>query len=276
MSITLILILLALGLLIGCYSGMIGTGGNVLLIPALDILFSYFAIPPNESVKLIIAHSLFVAIFTGVSVSYKQFKENNFFPREILAIALPGIITSFFTTLLIKNGHWYEKKYFDIVFLLVLTLIAARLLLSKNKKAENHQAPLHRGYLAILGAITGVLTSLSGLGGGVLIIPALTDLLGVPVKKASSISIGVVALFALPISVNYLFANQGATVHQILPWQWGYISMAIVLPVTVGIFITAPMGVSWAHKMKQETLRLILGTIIVLLSAKILYGLLFR
>jgi uncharacterized membrane protein YfcA len=53
---------------VGYYSGLIGTGGNIILIPAFDVLFHYLNIPENEMVKFIIAHSFFVTAFTGLSI----------------------------------------------------------------------------------------------------------------------------------------------------------------------------------------------------------------
>ncbi len=102
MSLTLILLLVLLGLITGFYSGFIGTGGNIILIPALDFLFIYFDVTPPDSVKLIIAHSLFITVFLGLSVSYKQFKVGNFHLREVLFIGIPGMFTAFFLTEIIK------------------------------------------------------------------------------------------------------------------------------------------------------------------------------
>ena len=59
MTITIFLLLFLLGIITGFYSGLIGTGGNIILIPALDILLTYYHIEGNELVKFVIAHSLF-------------------------------------------------------------------------------------------------------------------------------------------------------------------------------------------------------------------------
>ena len=56
MTIALFLILLIIGAVVGYYSGLIGTGGNIILIPVFDILFHYLKIPETEVVKFIIAH----------------------------------------------------------------------------------------------------------------------------------------------------------------------------------------------------------------------------
>ena len=86
MTIALFLILLIIGAVVGYYSGLIGTGGNIILIPVFDILFHYLKIPETEVVKFIIAHSFFITAFTGLSVSYKQFKVKNLHVKEVLYI----------------------------------------------------------------------------------------------------------------------------------------------------------------------------------------------
>src|SRR5690554_2099343 len=133
MSITLILLLVFLGVVTGFYSGLIGTGGNIIVIPAIDILFVYFDVAPQDSVKLIIAHSLFVTVFLGFSVSFKQYRIGNFHLKEVLLIGIPGMLTAFGITELIKAGNWYDKNYFDLVFLFLMILLAVRMLFFKAK-----------------------------------------------------------------------------------------------------------------------------------------------
>ena len=116
MTITIFLLLFLLGIITGFYSGLIGTGGNIILIPALDILLTYYHIEGNELVKFVIAHSLFITMFIGFSVSYKQYKINNFHYREVLLIGIPGMLISYIVSEIIKTATWYDKFYFDIVF----------------------------------------------------------------------------------------------------------------------------------------------------------------
>tara|TARA_R110000737_G_scaffold345229_2_gene373462 strand:+ start:2907 stop:3905 length:999 start_codon:yes stop_codon:yes gene_type:complete len=270
---TLAVALFAVGLIVGFYSGLIGTGGNVLLIPALDILFTYLGIPEAEMVKFIIAQSLFVTMFTGVTVSFRQYRAGNFFLKEMLLTAVPGTVTAYFVTEIIRNGNWYEKRSFDIVFLALLIVLALRLFLSNARKASLIDARPGQWLFPFVGLLTGVATSLSGLGGGVVLIPAFTDLMKMPIKSASSISIGVVAVLAVPISLSYLLADISAAETQVLPWQIGYISLGVILPLILGIFATAPLGVKAGHKANPRTLMIIFGGVVSVLCLKLVYGL---
>jgi len=224
MTITLFLILLIIGAIVGYYSGLIGTGGNIILIPVFDILFHYLKIPETEVVKFMIAHSFFITAFTGLSVSYKQFKVKNLHVKEVLYISVAGMITAFFLTEFIKNGNWYHKSDFDLVFFTLLLILAIRMLFFKQPPPPISDNNFNKPYFPIIGITAGLISSLSGLGGGIIVIPILTDILKTPLKKASSISIGVVAMLALPISISYLSIDARSVMQHVLPMQVGYIS----------------------------------------------------
>ncbi|MEY3057033.1 MAG: hypothetical protein RLZZ614_1578, partial [Bacteroidota bacterium] len=258
MTIALFLILLIIGAVVGYYSGLIGTGGNIILIPVFDILFHYLKIPETEVVKFMIAHSFFITAFTGLSVSYKQFKVKNLHVKEVLFISVAGMITAFFLTEFIKNGNWYHKSDFDLVFFTLLLILAIRMLFFKQPPPPVSDNNLNKPYFPIIGIVAGLISSLSGLGGGIIVIPILTDILKTPLKKASSISIGVVAMLALPISISYLSIDARSAMNHVLPMQVGYISMFIAAPVLIGVFSTTGWGVRTAQKTDPNKLRLIL------------------
>jgi len=276
MTITIFLLLLLLGIITGFYSGLIGTGGNIILIPALDILLTYYHIEGNELVKFVIAHSLFVTMFLGFFVSYKQYKINNFHYREVLLIGIPGMFIAYMVSEIIKTTTWYDKFYFDLVFFMMLMLLAIRLLLIKSKEDKSvvlsTSKPNNISFLG-LGALTGSVTSLSGVGGGVVIIPFLTDILKTPIKKASSISIGVITLLASSVSFSYLSVGDGHQITKILPLQMGYISISLVLPILGGIFLTSSFGVKTAQKTSPQKLRIIFGVVVTLLCIKTAFNL---
>lgn len=261
------------GALAGFYSGLMGTGANIILIPMLDLILSNAGLQGDDLVKAIIAHSLCITLFSGGFISFQQYQVRNFHWIPVVFTALPGMFTATVTTFIIKTGHWYDKHTFDLVFLCMLILLLLRLLTNRKAGVTDVNENLPKGAYWLTGAITGVVTSLSGFGGGIIMIPFFTDLFKMPIRKASSISIGVIALLALPISITYLTAHPHDQV-QVLPWQFGYISFALVLPTLLGIFSFAPLGVKTAQKMNPARIRLIFSIVVAVLCIKIIWGLL--
>lgn len=276
MTITLFVLLLFLGAATGFYSGLLGTGGNIILIPALDLLFVYYGISGTESVKFIIANSLFVTVFLGAAISFQQHRIGNFHLKEILGIGIPGMVSAYMMSEWINSSNWFDKFYFDIIFLTLLILLAVRLLFFKTHERpieENQKKEINFASFMGVGLLTGCVTSLSGLGGGIVLIPFLTDMMKEPVKKASSISIGVIMLLAISVTASYLFVNEGYPVQAKLPMQIGYISILTIAPILAGIFIASSYGVKVAHKTSPLKLRIIFGIIVTLLCIKVAWSL---
>lgn len=274
MTLGLILLLFFLGMANGFYSGLMGTGGNVILIPVLDLVLASFGIEGQELVKFIIAHSLFITVFNGLSVSLKQYRIKNFYPKQVLLIGVPAIIAGYGMSEIIKASLWYDKVYFDILFLIMVSLVAIRFLFYRhpgNGTARSKNG-LNKFALGGLGIFTGITTALSGFGGGIVVIPSLTDIFQVSIRRASSISIGVVLLIAIGVSISYLNLGAVLSVPNILPNQYGYISFSLVLPILLGVFVSAPFGVRVAHRTSPSILRYIFGSIMVVLSAKTVMG----
>jgi uncharacterized protein len=285
-----------LGLLIlGCFGGflfgMVGIGGNVLYIPVFSFLLTKIGFHDEELSRAIIANALFILVFTGSAVSWKQFKVGNFFLREILLTASTGATTAFLICLLIKSGDWYDKKTFDLVFTCLLVVTLFRLFTSKKntesteksiefyEKSQKGDPSVYGAFLSqklpffLVGILTGALTAFSGLGGSIVMIPLFTEFVGLSMKKAHSISVGVVPLMALTISTFYFFGHPN--VVSLPASQFGYLNLSIVAPVILGSMLTASFGVQAAHKVKPRTQKLVFATIVSVVLVKMLFNLLF-
>ncbi|MCS7177379.1 MAG: sulfite exporter TauE/SafE family protein [Candidatus Kapabacteria bacterium] len=96
-----------------------------------------------------------------------------------------------------------------------------------------------------IGAITGFLGGLLAIGGGIILVPALTLLLGFPLKQALATSLVCVAGLALP----------GALVHTWL----GHIRADVLLPFLAGSIPLSYLGGSLAVRLPSRQLRLLYG-----------------
>ena len=270
----------------------------MLYIPIFSYLLMQIGFHDEELSRAVIANALLVLIFTGTAVSWQQFKVGNFFLKEILWTASMGVTTAFCISWWIQSSDWYDKKTFDMVFTSLLFLTLTRLFTSKKqenttesngntmKSKENmteskenltkEDPSVSKPFLTsklpflLIGSFTGALTAFSGLGGSIVMIPLFTEFVGLPMKKAHSISTGVVPLLALTISTFYCF---GAPHLPKIPFsQVGYLNFGIVAPVIVGSMLTSPFGVRAAHNVKPVTQRLVFATIVGVVLCKMLFN----
>ncbi|MCG9880556.1 MAG: sulfite exporter TauE/SafE family protein [Bacteroidia bacterium] len=253
-------------------SGFLGVGGGIVYIPVIEYYLKRLGIHSDILVKTILANSLFTIIFSGSVSSYYQYKNGNFYPKQIIQTALPGIVSALLITYLIKNGTWYNKTVFNYVFASMLLLIVTRMYTSKPKvnADDNHNnKPI---YFGSTGFIAGIVTAFSGLGGGVVMTPVFTDIFKQPIKKASSISNGVIPFFAISMGIYNLWD----TPEQLLSkYQIGYIVLPIVIPLILSTFIFAPIGVNISQKTSHKIIRFTFASFASLVFFKLIYELFF-
>lgn len=112
--------------------------------------------------------------------------------------------------------------------------------------------------LLLIGIAAGILSGLVGIGGGILIVPALVFFLGFSQKMAQGTSIGILLL---PIGILGV-------------WQFykaGYIDVKSVWLVSLGFLVGGYFGSKIALSLPQETLKKIFAIVLLLVSFKILF-----
>ena len=260
-------ILLALFGSIGAFlSGFLGVGGGIIYIPVLDYFLSKMGLKNDVLVKAILANSLFTIIFSGSVSSYKQYKMGNFYPKEIIRTALPGMLSALVLTYFIKSGDWYSKQIFNYVFASMLLVIVLRMFAKKTTVLEEQNAPNWK--YGFTGFFAGMVTAFSGLGGGVVMTPLFTDWMKQSIKKASSISNGVIPFFAIVMGVYNLSSPAS---EKLSDYQIGNIFLPVVFPMILATFIFAPLGVKIAQKVSQKTIRLVFASFVSIVLMKLLF-----
>jgi len=113
--------------------------------------------------------------------------------------------------------------------------------------------------LVILGLLAGFLSGLIGIGGAVIIIPALVYLFGYEQHMAQGTTI---ALMVLPIG---LFAALNY-------YQKGMVDLKTVLFISVGFVIGGYLGSLLALEISALILKRILAVLLILISIKLLFS----
>jgi uncharacterized membrane protein YfcA len=112
------------------------------------------------------------------------------------------------------------------------------------------------GY-ALLGAAAGVFSGLLGIGGGIVLIPALVLLVGLSQKEAQGTTmIFLTAPFGLLAAVTY--------------YQSGYADVRIAVILGIGFFFGAFLGAKVATKVPNTIMKKVFGVALLLVAVYLL------
>lgn len=257
--------LLLLGSVGGLLAGLLGIGGGVVYVLIFSHYLRTYNLNSSEIVQAIIANSLFAILFAGISGSYKQWKNKNFYPSSIFITGIAATIASIFFSYLISIGSWYTKERFTWLFIILLFFIAFRLFTQRNKASFELDRTASKFQLFLTGLCSGTVSAFSGIGGGVIIVPILTDMIKMPIKKATSISLGVISIMALLTSAYNIILHQ-----LILDNANQLIYFSLALPVAIGSLLAAPIGVQIASKLEPKQIRIIFIVFLILVISKMI------
>lgn len=195
-------------ILAGISIGLIGAGGGILTVPILVYLF---AINPIIAT----AYSLFLVGSTSLMGVIPKYLSKNISFKTALIFGIPSMISVFITRKFIlpeiPNTVFHigeiavSKSLFLMVLFAILMIFAARSMLKKRALAsdsQNDNTTVRPIFVSLLGFLEGCLTGLVGAGGGFIIIPILTLLAKIEIKKAIGTSLLIVAVKSLIGSIG--------------------------------------------------------------------------
>lgn len=113
--------------------------------------------------------------------------------------------------------------------------------------------------VALIGLVAGVVSGLFGVGGAVVIVPALVLLANLPQHTANGTSL---ASLLLPVGLL------GALEY----YKRGQVNIAYAAIIAAGLFVGALVGAQLAGGMSETTLRRAFGAFLLLVAGKLLLG----
>ncbi len=265
-----LLILVLSGIIGGLIAGMLGLGGGIFYILILPTIMNWYGIPPSEASPFVVANSLIgISFASGVSV-ITQFKKLTKYAKEILFIGIPSIIFSLIATVFIVHSEWFSKEVFNI-FVIILMLFILLQMQFKNKK-KTLKNLLDKDIKAtegvITGSVSGFISALSGLGGGIIIIPILQIKLLQSTQKAKIISLAIIFISATFISLQNLISTPQFPLTAIK--NIGFIIPSVAVPLIIGVLIGGPIGIKWSSHLKDKTLnKLFKIFVLIVLTEKV-------
>ncbi len=261
------LALVALGLLAGAYGALIGAGGGFVLVPILLVIYA------DDPPALITSISLAVVFFSAFSgtAAYVRQRRVDFLAGNAFALAtVPGAIAGALTTALLP------RRLFDGAFALVLIGLAAFLALRPSPRVVQRRG--RRGevvrtltdaqgdtYFYSYNLVSGVglslfvgfISSLMGIGGGVIHVPAMIQVLRFPAHVATATSQYILTFTALTGTVVHVVSGDLAG---------GYDR---TIPLAVGVVAGAQLGAALSRHVRGKLIVRLLGLALVAVAARL-------
>lgn len=251
--------LIPVGFVVGAYGTLIGAGGGFVLVPLLLLLY------PKDNPELIASISLAVVFFNAFSgsIAYARMKRVDYKSGLIFSAAtIPGAVLGAFSTAYIPR-HLFEQ-----IFGCLMIGAAAYLFLEPGGEGEVKLANPYGGIGRIpsyylkrvlvdaegsqysfsynplvgigLSLFVGYVSSLLGVGGGFIHVPALVHLLNFPVHIATATSHFILAVMALA----------GTIVH-IATGTFAY-GVRRTIALAIGVLLGAQLGAWFSNRVRGD------------------------
>ena len=233
--------LLVVGLGAGTLGSMLGVGGGIIMVPALTFL----NVPPTQAAST----SLIAVMATSISstIEYSRQKRINYgLGLQMAACAIPGgVLGAVLSEYLLQDTF---KLYFGILLVLTGLYILYRNSVLKDRHVKRRSLALQVGvFAASFGA--GIISSLFGVGGGIIFVPAMLLVLGLTMYRAAPTS-----QFTLMMT-----AIAGVFTHSAL----GHPDYLQAIVLSIGAFVGAQIGARLSRITKDVLLQRLLAAVLM-------------
>jgi len=246
--------LIPLGFVAGVLGSIVGLGGGIIAVPVM----TFAGFPP----ALAVSNSLFAVFSNSVAstVSYARQKRVEFgIGIKLGLMCIPGTILGAFIS------DVMTPVAFQILFAFVLISSAIYIFVKRtvDEKPYNRTA-LMMVISAGASFFAGIISSLFGIGGGIVFVPLMVIGIGIPMRKAAPTS-----------QLILMFASlSGLLVHSAL----GHPDYLQALLLAIGAFGGGMLGARLSLEIKETKLKILVTIVLLATAVKLIIdsmGLLF-
>lgn len=243
-----------IGLLSGVLSGWFGIGGGLVTTPAIRLLLGYPAL-------IAVGTPLPVILPTAVAGAFAHARAGQVDMRAGLTIGAAGALTSLVGAWLSSVAGGTSVMVLTAAFIvwaagdMVVQAYAAPARAGREAvetlagDGRDDSASARSRTLVLIGLAAGLYSGFLGLGGGFVIVPALTRFLSFPIKRAVGTSLVCVAVLAVP----------GSVAHYLL----GHIDPVLALGLIAGTVPGALAGARLTRAASDRALRIGFAVVLV-------------
>jgi len=263
---TYISILLATGAGAGFASGLLGVGGGFIMVPVMYSVIGVMGFP-DIAMKVALGTSLLVILPTAMSGAWRHNKKKAVRWKTALVLGLcglgGGLAGSTLATHLPERA--LKAGFGGLVLAMAIWMGLGMMPELAKQRTEPKDNPR---LLPALGFPIGMVSGLTGLGGGALIVPALVLALNFPMHLAIGTSVTAIILTSLGGIIGYII--HGIGVPGLLPYSIGYINLPIWLCLAGMSVPLAQLGAKTAHALPAKQLRYIFIALMVYIGLRMI------
>lgn len=227
------LMYLVFGAALGTLGGLFGIGGGLIAIPLLGVLFGLDQQIAQGTALVMVVPNVMLALWR-----YQQ--RNRIELRHALPLATMGLSFAWLGSMWAVGIDAQTMRLGFVGFLIALSALNLARMFSAGAPAAsqmNHGWP----WLGVLGAASGTMGGVFGVGGAVVATPVLTSVFGASQVVAQGLSLTLTLPSTGVTLVTY-------AVHHQVDWWIG-------VPLAIGGLLSISWGVKIAHAMPERLLR---------------------
>ena len=261
---SLLIVCLAGGSLIGLLNGMLGVGGTFILIPLLDEVITQMGVSPAVSHVMAVGTAPPTALFTCAASFFAHKRLGSvrldLLKSTVLHVFLGGAAGAFL-------APHMPTALLKIVFSCVVTVMGVLMLLpAKRFQRKTESLP----FIKLTAFFFGMLASMSGLAGTLICLTYLCWR-GVPLKYAVGTSAGIGFVIAVTATLSYILA--GINAPGLPAWSLGYVYLPGMISIIITSMCMAKAGALLLHwkKMPIDHMRKGVGIACVIMGMHVMH-----
>ena len=252
------------GAIVGFASGLLGVGGGFIMVPVQFFLLTSIGVDPTTSIRVAFGTSLAVILPTAVSGALGHKRRGAVLTHPMIFMGISGIIAAFIGGTIATNVPGF---YLRIVFGFLVIIAAIWMLIANYPEEKKSPKKGILNYL-IIGFITGILSGLLGVGGGVVLVPILVIIMGFSMIRAVGTSTAVIIFTSFGGIVAYIL--NGVSTTGLPPYSIGYVNIIQFLALSIISIPMAQLGVRASHKLPEKQLRYIFVVVMFYIAFKMI------
>ena len=244
----------------GTFGAVVGVGGGLIIVPLLSVALG---VPLHNAIAVSLLGVIAVSTTASASFLRSGLVDRRAGLALLVSTAMGGAVGGYVAGLL-------DARLLSGIFGAVLVLVAIQMLRSRSAQvAEVIDAPGRLEFdgryvepttgeevayrarnvapAAVVSVFAGGLSGLLGIGGGVINVPTMNVLMGMPIRVATTTSTYMLGATAAASAVIY--------------FSRGDVDSGLAAPVVVGVFLGARAGAWLSHRLPHRALTLAFGVV---------------